>query len=80
MRRRPGDAVERALDGKAGGSRRRRCSGSGEEHKLKPHQVRSFKFSKDPQLVEKIVDVVGLYLDPPRRRSVMCVDEETPTQ
>ena len=35
------------------------------EHKLKPHQVRSFKFSKDPQLTEKIVDVVGLYMAPP---------------
>jgi len=36
------------------------------DHKLKPHQVRSFKFSKDPQLTEKIVDVVGLYMDPPK--------------
>jgi len=35
------------------------------DHKLKPHQVRSFKFSKDPQLIEKVIDVVGLYLDPP---------------
>jgi transposase len=50
------------------------------DHKLKPHQVRSFKFSKDPQLAEKIVDVVGLYLDPPERAVVLCVDEEIPTQ
>ena len=49
-------------------------------HKLKPHQVRSFKFSKDPQLVEKVIDVVGLYLDPPKGALVLCVDEETPTQ
>ncbi len=50
------------------------------DHKLKPHQVRSFKFSKDPQLVEKVIDVVGLYLDPPKGALVLCVDEETPTQ
>ena len=36
------------------------------DHELKPHQVRSFKFSKDPQLVEKVIDVVGL--DPSTRR------------
>ena len=50
------------------------------EHKLKPHQVRSFKFSKDPQLAEKVIDVVGLYLDPPKGAIVLSVDEETPTQ
>ena len=50
------------------------------EHKLKPHQVRSFKFSNDPELVEKVIDVVGLYLDPPKGALVLCVDEETQTQ
>lgn len=50
------------------------------EHKLKPHQVRSFKFSRDPQLAEKIVDVVGLYLDPPKGALVLCVDEKTQIQ
>jgi transposase len=50
------------------------------EHKLKPHQVRSFKFSKDPQLTEKVVDVVGLYLDPPKGALVLCVDEKTQIQ
>jgi transposase len=50
------------------------------DHKLKPHQVRSFKFSKDPKLVEKIVDVVGLYMAPPKGALVLCVDEETQTQ
>jgi transposase len=50
------------------------------EHKLKPHQVRSFKFSKDPQLVEKVIDVVGLYLDPPKGALVICVDEKTQIQ
>jgi len=50
------------------------------EHKLKPHQVRSFKFSKDPKLTEKIVDVVGVYLDPPAGAIVLCVDEKTQIQ
>jgi transposase len=50
------------------------------EHKLKPHQVRSFKFSKDPQLAEKVVDIVGLYLDPPQGALVLCVDEKTQIQ
>jgi transposase len=50
------------------------------DHKLKPHQVRSFKFSRDPQLVEKVIDVVGLYLDPPKGALVVCVDEKTQIQ
>jgi transposase len=50
------------------------------EHKLKPHQVRSFKFSNDPQLTEKVIDVVGLYLDPSKGALVLCVDEETQIQ
>ena len=50
------------------------------DHKLKPHQTRTFKFSKDPQLVEKVVDVVGLYLDPPEGALVLCVDEKTQIQ
>jgi transposase len=50
------------------------------ERKLKPHQVRSFKFSKDPELVEKVIDVVGLYLDPPKGALVLCVDEKTQIQ
>src|SRR3954466_13537321 len=50
------------------------------EHKPKPHQVRSFKFSKDPQLTEKIVDVVGLYMAPPKGALGLCVDEKTQIQ
>ena len=50
------------------------------EHKLKPHQVRSFKFSHDPELVEKVIDVIGLYLDPPKGALVLCVDEKTQIQ
>jgi transposase len=50
------------------------------EHRLRPHQTRTFKFSKDPQLVEKVIDVVGLYLDPPEGALVLCVDEKTQIQ
>jgi hypothetical protein len=46
------------------------------EHKLGPHQVCSFRFSDDPRLVEKVIDVVGLYLDPPLGALVLCVDEK----
>jgi len=42
---------------------------------LKPHRVDSFKLSKDPLFVEKVYDVVGLYLDPPESAVVLCVDE-----
>ncbi|WP_234545302.1 IS630 family transposase [Streptomyces shenzhenensis] len=47
---------------------------------LKPHQVDTFKLSRDPQFVEKVRDVVGLYLDPPERAIVLCVDEESQIQ
>jgi transposase len=50
------------------------------DHRLKPHQVRSFKFSRDPRLIEKVIDVVGLYLDPPKGALVLCVDEKTQIQ
>lgn len=47
---------------------------------LKPHRVRSFKVSNDPKFAEKLVDVVGLYLDPPERAIVLCVDEKSQIQ
>jgi transposase len=50
------------------------------DHQLKPHQVRSLKFFRDPQLVEKVIDVVGLYLAPPKGALVLCVDEKTQIQ
>jgi len=43
---------------------------------LQPHRVENFKFSKDPQFVEKVRDIVGLYLNPPDRAIVLCVDEK----
>lgn len=47
---------------------------------LQPHRVETFKYSKDPQLAEKIIDVVGLYLYPPEGALVLCVDEKTQVQ
>ena len=47
---------------------------------LKPHLIRSFKLSNDKQFIEKVVDVVGLYLNPPEHALVLCVDEKTQIQ
>jgi transposase len=47
---------------------------------LKPHLSRTFKVSNDPRFVEKLIDVVGLYLDPPERALVFCVDEKSQIQ
>jgi transposase len=49
-------------------------------HGLKPHRTRTFKVSNDPRFVEKVVDVVGLYLDPPDHALVLCVDEKSQIQ
>jgi len=49
-------------------------------HGLKPHRVDTFKLSKDPLFVEKLRDVVGLYLNPPERAAVFSVDEKTQVQ
>ncbi len=50
------------------------------EHGLKPHVVRTFKVSNDPQFAEKVEDVVGLYLSPPDRAVVLSVDEKSQIQ
>jgi transposase len=47
---------------------------------LEPHRVESWKLSRDPQFVDKVRDVVGLYLDPPERAVVLCVDEKSQIQ
>ena len=47
---------------------------------LKPHLTDTFKLSTDPQFIEKVRDVVGLYLDPPERALVLCVDEKSQIQ
>jgi transposase len=47
---------------------------------LQPHRQDTWKLSKDPQFIDKVRDVVGLYLDPPERAVVLCVDEKTQIQ
>ena len=47
---------------------------------LQPHRQETWKLSKDPQFVDKVKDVVGLYLDPPERAVVLCVDEKSQIQ
>lgn len=47
---------------------------------LQPHRVENFKFSKDPQFVEKVRDIIGLYLNPPDRAIVLCLDEKSQVQ
>ena len=47
---------------------------------LQPHRQETWKLSKDPQFIDKVRDVVGLYLDPPERAVVLCVDEKSQIQ
>ena len=47
---------------------------------LKPHRVETFKLSNDPKFEEKLVDVVGLYLNPPEKAIVLCADEKSSVQ
>jgi transposase len=49
-------------------------------HNLKPHRVKTFKLSRDPKFLEKLTDVVGLYLNPPEKALVLCVDEKSQIQ
>jgi transposase len=47
---------------------------------LQPHRVETFKLSTDPLFIEKVRDIVGLYMDPPDRAVVLCVDEKSQVQ
>src|SRR6202161_3566945 len=49
-------------------------------HKLQPHRTKTFKLSRDPKFLEKMTDVVGLYLNPPQQALVLCVDEKSQIQ
>ncbi len=51
-----------------------------QSHHLKPHRVKTFKLSRDPRFLEKLTDVVGLYLNPPQQAIVLCVDEKSQIQ
>jgi transposase len=47
---------------------------------LQPHRSETFKLSPDPLLIEKVRDIIGLYVDPPEHAVVLCVDEKTQIQ
>ena len=49
-------------------------------HRLQPHRTRTFKLSRDPRFIEKMTDVIGLYLNPPERALVLCADEKSQIQ
>jgi len=49
-------------------------------HNLKPHRTKKFKLSRDPKFLEKMTDVIGLYLNPPQQAIVLCVDEKSQIQ
>jgi transposase len=50
------------------------------EHDLHPHRLRTFNFSPDPHFEEKLLEVVGLYMNPPQNALVLCMDEKTGIQ
>lgn len=51
-----------------------------DDHGLQPHRVETFKLSRDRKFVEKLTDVVGLYLNPPEKAAVLCLDEKSQVQ
>jgi transposase len=51
-----------------------------QSHNIKPHRSKTFKLSRDPRFLEKLTDVVGLYLNPPDQAIVLCVDEKSQIQ
>jgi hypothetical protein len=56
------------------------CDEFGRAHGLKPHRLETFKVSRDPQFVEKLEDIIGLYLNPPQQAVVFSVDEKSQIQ
>jgi hypothetical protein len=57
-----------------------RCRKTARTEQPSDGHLENFKFSKDPQFVEKVRDIVGLYMNPPDRTIVLCVDEKSQVQ
>jgi transposase len=51
-----------------------------QSHQIKPHRTKGFKLSRDPHFFEKLTDIVGLYLNPPDKALVLCIDEKSQIQ
>jgi transposase len=73
-------ALEHAVDAKVVGISHSSVQRIWREADLKPHLVRTFKVSNDPKFAEKVTDVVGLYMNPPDKALVLCVDEKSQIQ
>jgi len=74
------DLLERARDGQSRRLRALAIHLIWKAFNLKPHRTETFKLSTDPLFVEKVRDIVGLYLSPPERAVVLCVDENSQIQ
>ena len=71
----------RLMAASQGISNSQRSATSGKpRHNIKPHRTKTFKLSRDPKFLEKLTDVVGLYLNPPDKAIVLCVDEKSQIQ
>jgi transposase len=68
------------LMAKAQGVSKSTVSNVWRSHHVKPHRVKRFKLSRDPKFLEKLTDVMGLYLNPPQQAMVICVDEKSQIQ
>jgi transposase len=82
LKTRPADATHwsaRVLSARLGVSRMM-VQRVWQRYDIQPHRVEKFKISNDPKFEEKVRDVVGLYLDPPDRALVLCVDEKSQIQ
>jgi len=75
-----GDALEHTRDGQGRRLSHTAISRIWHTFGLQPHRSETFKLSTDPQLVDKVRDIVGLYLDPPAHAAVFCVDEKPQIQ
>ena len=72
--------MERTQHGGGRGRLLQPCPRIWHAHGLKPHLVKTFKVSRDPNFAAKVEDVVGLYLNPPDKALVLCVDEKSQIQ
>ena len=82
LKTRPPDSTHWSVRTLAGylGVTRTLVHGVWQRHDVQPHRVEKFKLSNDPKFEEKVRDVVGLYLNPPDRALVLCVDEKSQIQ
>ena len=74
------DALVDTVDGRASGVSQDAVWRTWQAFSLQPHRQEKLKLSSDPQFIEKVYDICGLYLNPPERAVVLCVDEKSQIQ